>query len=109
MSLLEGGYISDAFPYTTVISALVKKGRMQEANSYCELMIQSDSRLDNVCYNTLIHLRCQEGKLDDALELLNMMEDGGLESDVYTFSILVMVYARWGRLRLRRSRYGPCI
>ena len=99
MSLLEGGYISDAFPYTTVISALVKKGRMQEANSYCELMIQSDSRLDNVCYNTLIHLRCQEGKLDDALELLNMMEEGGLESDEYTFSILVNGLCKMGQIK----------
>ncbi|TVU01400.1 hypothetical protein EJB05_53169, partial [Eragrostis curvula] len=67
LSLLEGGYISDAFPYCTVISALVKKGRMQEANTYCELVIQSGSRFNSVC-SMLQHadspalLRRQDGR-----------------------------------------------
>lgn len=41
------------------------------------------------CYNTLIHLHCQEGKLDDALVLLDIMDEDGLENDECTFSVLV--------------------
>ena len=36
--------------------------------------------------------------MDDALELLNMMEEGGLESDEYTFSILVNGLCKMGQI-----------
>jgi pentatricopeptide repeat protein len=77
---------------------------MEEANTYSELMIQSGFRLDSACYNTLINLRCQEGKLDDAFELLSMMEEGGLESDEYTFSILVNGLCKMGHIEAAQKQ-----
>ncbi|KAL5211621.1 hypothetical protein ABZP36_022468 [Zizania latifolia] len=77
---------------------------MEEANTYCDLMIKNGSRLDSVCYNTLIHLRCQEGKLDDAFELVSMMEEGGLESDEYTFAILVNGLCKMGHIEVAEKQ-----
>lgn len=83
------GFAFDGFAYCMVIAAMIKTGRMQEAEEIFEMMVSSGVRQDLVSYNTLINLYCRQGRLDDALRLLDEIEGEGLECDQYTHTIIV--------------------
>lgn len=83
------GHMYDGFAYCTAISALVKMGKIKEANDCMEQMIGNGIVLDLVSYNTLINLYCKEGKLEAAFKLLDEIEKGGLECDRYTHTIII--------------------
>ncbi|KHN26225.1 Putative pentatricopeptide repeat-containing protein [Glycine soja] len=61
------GFAFDGFAYCMVIAAMIKTGRMQEAEEIFEMM----------------------GRLDDVLRLLDEIEGKGLECDQYTHTIIV--------------------
>ncbi|XP_052113772.1 putative pentatricopeptide repeat-containing protein At4g17915 [Arachis duranensis] len=64
------GYTFDGYAYCTVIAALIKIGRIEEADEIVRLMQHS-------------------GRLDDAMKLLGEIEKEGLECDQYTHTIII--------------------
>ena len=69
------GFAFDGFAYCMVIAAMIKTGRMQEAEEIFEMMVSSGVRQDLVSYNTLINLYCRQGRLDDVLNLFCPVKD----------------------------------
>ncbi|KAH7842776.1 hypothetical protein Vadar_009133 [Vaccinium darrowii] len=85
----EKGYTFDAFAYCTVMGALIKRGRIDEASEFMENMVRDGIELDMVSYNTLINMYCKKGNLEAAYNLLDEIEKGGFECDKYTHTILI--------------------
>ncbi|KAJ7947348.1 Pentatricopeptide repeat-containing protein family [Quillaja saponaria] len=63
----------DAVTYTTVIDALGKKDKMEEATELIMNMLSKGVVPTRVTYRIVIHRYCQIGKVDDLLKLLDMM------------------------------------
>jgi pentatricopeptide repeat protein len=64
--MIDKGYTFDGFAYCTVVSALVKTCRIEEASHYMEGMVTS--------YNAPINLNCKGSKLEVACEILDEMD-----------------------------------
>ncbi|CAN1337253.1 Putative pentatricopeptide repeat-containing protein At4g17915 [Linum perenne] len=83
------GYTYDGFGYCTALSALLKVGKVEEAATFKEEMINNGIELDLVSYNTLMNLSCKEGKVEDAYSLIDEIEKKGFGCDKYTHTIIV--------------------
>ncbi|XP_060672675.1 putative pentatricopeptide repeat-containing protein At4g17915 isoform X3 [Ziziphus jujuba] len=92
------GFTFDGFAYCTVMSALIKTGRIKEANACAEQMMNNGIELDLVSYNTLMYLYCKECNFGAAFKLLDEIQKGGLECDQYTHTILISGLCKAGHI-----------
>uniref|UniRef100_M4EU94 Pentacotripeptide-repeat region of PRORP domain-containing protein n=1 Tax=Brassica campestris TaxID=3711 RepID=M4EU94_BRACM len=69
LSVLDDIYLinkhADVFTYTTLVDALGKKGRIEEATKLTNKMLHKGIDPTPVTYRTVIHRYCQMGKVDD--------------------------------------------
>ena len=63
----------DAVTYTTVVNALRRKGRIDQANELVTRMLGRGLDPTPVTYRTVIHWYCQTGRVEDLLNLLDKM------------------------------------
>ncbi|KAJ6864089.1 hypothetical protein NC651_034811 [Populus alba x Populus x berolinensis] len=68
------GYTFDGFAYCTVVGALVKTCRIEEANHYMERMVNTGIGIEMTSYNAPINLNCKGSKLEVACEILDEMD-----------------------------------
>nr|XP_048328754.1 putative pentatricopeptide repeat-containing protein At4g17915 isoform X3 [Ziziphus jujuba var. spinosa] len=94
----SNGFTFDGFAYCTVMSALIKTGRIKEANACAEQMMNNGIELDLVSYNTLMYLYCKECNFGAAFKLLDEIQKGGLECDQYTHTILISGLCKAGHI-----------
>ncbi|CDY68088.1 BnaCnng57550D [Brassica napus] len=77
LSLLDDMYLinkhADVFTYTTLVDALGKKGRIEEATELMKKMLHKGIDPTPVTYRTVIHRYCQMGKVDDLVAILEKM------------------------------------
>ncbi|GMN54535.1 hypothetical protein TIFTF001_023661 [Ficus carica] len=77
VSLLDDTYLSnkhpDAVTYTTVVNALGRKGRIDEANELVMRMLGRGLDPTPVTYGTVIHWYSQSGRVEDLVKLLDKM------------------------------------
>lgn len=64
---------ADVFTYTTLIDALGKKGRIEEATDLMMKMLKKGLLPTPVTYRTVIHRYCERGQVEDLLKLLEKM------------------------------------
>ncbi|CAG7864284.1 unnamed protein product, partial [Brassica rapa] len=64
---------ADVFTYTTLVDALGKKGRIEEATKLMNKMLHKGIDPTPVTYRTVIHRYCQMGKVDDLVAILEKM------------------------------------
>ncbi|KAK1293846.1 Pentatricopeptide repeat-containing protein [Acorus calamus] len=96
------GIAPDLFAYCTVIGALVKAGKTDEAYDCIERMlnyasVSMEGELDVHCYNTVLNAYCKTGALDEAFKLVGEMVEAGMRTDEYTHTILIDGLCRAGR------------
>ncbi|KAL0442489.1 UNVERIFIED_CONTAM: hypothetical protein Slati_1971600 [Sesamum latifolium] len=77
LSVLDDMYLNNKHPdevtYTTVIDALGRKGRLNEATEMTKKMLHSGLLPTPVTYRSLIHHFCQQCRVDDLLKLMEKM------------------------------------
>jgi pentatricopeptide repeat protein len=83
------GYTFDGFAYCTVVAALVKTGRIEEADEISEKMMSNGLVPDLASYNTIINLLCKQKRFDEVLKLVDEIERQGLKCDQYTHTIII--------------------
>ena len=78
------GFRLDPFVYCTVIGAMLKIGKLEEASELFD-KIEGEFFKDTVFLNNQISFYFKQGNVEEALDLLNQVE----EVDDYTVSILI--------------------
>lgn len=80
----------DHVTYTTVVSALVKVGSMDQARQVLAEMTRTGVPANRITYNILLKGYCQQLQLDKAKELTReMINDAGIEPDVVSYNTLI--------------------
>lgn len=80
----------DHVSYTTVISALVKAGSMDQAREVLAEMLRMGVPANRITYNILLRGYCLQLQIDKARELLKEMSDrAGIEPDVVSYNTLI--------------------
>lgn len=83
--------LPDRITYSTLVSALCKEGRFDEAKKKLLEMIGKDISPDSVLYDTFIHGYCKHGKTSLAVKVLRDMEKKGCKPSTRTYNLLI-----WG-------------
>ncbi|KAG6744573.1 hypothetical protein POTOM_051209 [Populus tomentosa] len=79
------GYTFDGFAYCTVVGALVKTCRIEEASHYMERMVNTGIGIEMTSYNAPINLNCKVYECSGFqfnLVALNTMVDGWCKADL---------------------------
>ncbi|KAI4302861.1 hypothetical protein MLD38_038560 [Melastoma candidum] len=80
----------DHVSYTTVVSALVKAGSMDQAHQVLAEMVRVGVPASRVTYNILLKGYCKQLQIDKAKELLKHMADVvGIEPDAVSYNTLI--------------------
>lgn len=80
----------DHVSYTTVISALVKAGSMDQAREVLAEMLRMALPASRITYNILLKGYCLQLQIDKARDLLKEMSDrAGIEPDVVSYNTLI--------------------
>ncbi|CAN1355636.1 Pentatricopeptide repeat-containing protein At5g46680 [Linum perenne] len=83
------GFTDDGYGYCTVMGALLKVGKVEDAARIEEEMVNDGIEYDLVSYNTVMNLLYKQGKVDDAYSLMDEIKMKGFEGDKYTYTIIV--------------------
>ncbi|KAK4784626.1 hypothetical protein SAY86_018994 [Trapa natans] len=80
----------DHVSYTTVISAMVNTGSMDQAREVLAEMLRVGVPANRITYNVLLKGYCLQLQMDKARELLKEMSHGaGIEPDVVSYNTLI--------------------
>ncbi|KAF7083282.1 hypothetical protein CFC21_087091, partial [Triticum aestivum] len=90
-SFLSKKCLPDRITYTTLMNALCKEGRFEEAKKRLLEMIAKDISPDSVIYDTFIHGYCKHGKTSSAIKVLRDMEKKGFNPSTRSYNLLI-----WG-------------
>lgn len=81
--------------FSLVIKGLCRKKEVQEAKNLLLSMIDAGPPPGNGVFNTIITALSKQGNtMEDAMEVLRMMEGRGLKPDVYTYTVIISGYVR---------------
>ncbi|KAL5200063.1 hypothetical protein ABZP36_021266 [Zizania latifolia] len=83
--------LPDRITYSTLMSALCKEGRFDEAKKKLLEMIGKDISPDSIIYDTFIHGYCKHGKIYLAVKVLRDMDKKGCKPSTRTYNLLI-----WG-------------
>ncbi|MBA0570569.1 hypothetical protein Golob_004203 [Gossypium lobatum] len=92
-SRMLNGAQPDVETLSSLINALCKEKKIEEAITLYKLMIQRDLKPDIVTYSCLIHGSCNSGQCGEATSLLSKMVAEEIVPDVETFNICWMLSA----------------
>ncbi|CAJ1964073.1 unnamed protein product [Sphenostylis stenocarpa] len=67
------GWIHDSAIQTSIVESLLLCGKIQEAETFLDMMGEESLTPDNINYDYLIKCFCQHGRLNKAVHLLNTM------------------------------------
>jgi pentatricopeptide repeat protein len=94
----EGKMKPDSYSFNTVMSALVREGRLGDAESILDLMKENKFSPDATAYNTLLHawIKSDAKNARARVEELyqRMKEDPGAKADLFTMNILLHFYSK---------------
>ncbi|XP_031112554.1 pentatricopeptide repeat-containing protein At3g09650, chloroplastic [Ipomoea triloba] len=80
----------DHVSYTTVISAFVQQGAMEQAQEMLDEMLRVGVPANRITYNILMKGYCQKLQIDKAEELmLEMVNGAGIKPDVVSYNTLI--------------------
>ncbi len=94
------GMIPDTYSYNTVMSALVREGRIVDAEAMIDSMREVGVNPDVTAYNTIIYAWIKSGAKDAIQRVKNvhnrMKEDKNVEADLITMNTLLHFYSKSG-------------
>lgn len=96
----EGKMKPDAYSFNTVSSALVRDGRLEDAENLLKIMKDNEVAPDVTAYNTLLNAWIKSGRKDapKRVECLHrrMKADPDIQPDLFTMNTLLHFYSRTG-------------
>ncbi|XP_066350139.1 LOW QUALITY PROTEIN: pentatricopeptide repeat-containing protein At2g06000-like [Miscanthus floridulus] len=96
--LRDGVCMPNVVTYTSVISGYCKAGRMEDALSVYNDMLESGTRPNTVTYNVLINGYGKASDMESAVSMYRQLILRRCPPDVVTFSSLIDGYCRCGQL-----------
>ncbi|KAL9671621.1 hypothetical protein QQ045_009191 [Rhodiola kirilowii] len=82
-----------------LLDACVESKQYEKFNDLIhELQGKMNVKPDIVTYNTIVKAFCQQGSLDQALSMIDVMDNVGVEADVITFNTLMEAFFKSGRV-----------
>ncbi|XP_021760334.1 pentatricopeptide repeat-containing protein At4g01030, mitochondrial-like [Chenopodium quinoa] len=92
--VLKNGFHCDLYVQTTLLNMYVKNGELIKARAFFDLM----KTWNIVAWNSLISGYSSNGLFDDAVRLLNQMEEEDINPDIMTLNSLLSGYSLNGRI-----------
>ncbi|KAF3782577.1 Pentatricopeptide repeat-containing protein [Nymphaea thermarum] len=89
----RNGYENDICMRTSLVEMYVKHGRLVEARRVFDYMKHRNS----FTWNTLVAGYARNRHIGEALDLLNQMEEEGIQPDLITWNSLISGYSRMGQ------------
>ncbi|GMH17301.1 hypothetical protein Nepgr_019142 [Nepenthes gracilis] len=93
--VVRNGLDYDEYVGTTLLDMYVKTNSLDKAQAVFDLMKNKNI----VAWNSLISGYSSKGRYDNALNLLNQMDQGGFKPDIVTWNALVSGYSLNGQLK----------
>ncbi|XVF15730.1 hypothetical protein REPUB_Repub09cG0180800 [Reevesia pubescens] len=90
--------------FTTILNALYKMGKTEEAEKLWSDMMKTGCELDAACYNVRIS-NFQDGKPEKIKELIDDMSSLGLKPDTISYNYLMTCYCKNGMLDEAKKVY----
>ncbi|CAK9152434.1 unnamed protein product [Ilex paraguariensis] len=103
-NMKENGMERTTITYTTVMDALYKKGRADEAEKIWDEMVHRGCELDVGAYNVRL-FNLQGGDPENVKGLIEEMSIAGLKPDTISYNYLMTCYCRNGRLDEAKKVY----
>lgn len=97
-SSISKSCLPDRITYSTLMNALCKEGRFDEAKKKLVEMIGKDISPDSVIYDTFIHGYCMHGKTSLAIKVLRDMEKRSCNPSTRSYNLLI-----WGFQEKQKS------
>ncbi|XP_054820160.1 pentatricopeptide repeat-containing protein At3g02650, mitochondrial-like [Prosopis cineraria] len=85
-------------PYSAVIQALCRIKDVGAAKQLVLKMIADGPPPGNAVFNYVITGYSKTGEMEQALEMMKLMETRGLRPDVYTYTVVISAYANGGEM-----------
>ncbi|XVF62009.1 hypothetical protein PTKIN_Ptkin08bG0182000 [Pterospermum kingtungense] len=93
-----------AVTFTTILNALYKQGKEEEAEKLWSEMMKNGCELDVACYNVRI-MNYQGGEPQKVKELIDEMSTLGLKPDTISYNYLMTCYCKNGMLDEAKKVY----
>lgn len=100
----EKGVEITAVTFTTILGALYKKGKSEEAEKYWNEMVKKGCEIDVAAYNVRI-MCAQGGEPENVMALINEMSNAGLKPDTISYNYLMTCYLKNGMMDEAKAVY----
>ncbi|KAL6990528.1 hypothetical protein U1Q18_042263 [Sarracenia purpurea var. burkii] len=92
------GWIHDSTIQNAIVQGLLARGKVQEAVSFLDRMIEKDLIPENILYDNLIKGFCGYGRVEKAVDLLNVMLKKGNIPSSSSYDSLIQDSCNCGKL-----------
>ncbi|KAF8406407.1 hypothetical protein HHK36_008494 [Tetracentron sinense] len=93
-----------AIAFTTILDALYKKGKINEAQQIWKKMTETGCSLDVAAYNVRL-MHAQQGNPEDVLALIEEMNSAGIKPDTISYNYLLTCYCKHGMIEEAKKVY----
>lgn len=100
----EKGIEITTITFTTILDALYKKGRSEDAEKIWDQMVKKGCVPDVTAYNVKV-MNAHGGKPEDVKALIDEMVEAGLKPDTITRNYLMTCYCKSGMMEAARKVY----
>lgn len=90
--------------FTSVLSALYKKEKIEEAEKLWDRMVENGCEVDVVAYNVKI-MHAQGGNPENVMALIDAMSNAGLKPDTISYNYLMTCYCKSGMMDEAKKVY----
>ncbi|KAL8110140.1 uncharacterized protein LOC141675045 isoform X2 [Apium graveolens] len=97
--MIEKGILPDVFTYNAIIQVLCNLNRWEEVKLLIKQMIDDMNIYPTArTFNIMVDASLKSGKMDDAKELIEMMNERGQYPNIETYNALLQAYCSHGQL-----------
>ncbi|WOH10318.1 hypothetical protein DCAR_0729785 [Daucus carota subsp. sativus] len=100
----ERGVEVTVVTFTTILHALYKKGRVDEAERLWSEMTGKGFVPDTGAYNVRV-MNAQDGKVEDLVKMIEEMKEAGVKPDTITYNYLMTCYCKNGMIDEAKKVY----
>lgn len=100
----EKGVEITAVTFTTILGALYKNGKSEEAEKYWNEMVKKGCEIDVAAYNVRI-MYAHGGEPESVMALINEMSNAGLKPDAISYNYLMTCYLKNGMMDEAKAVY----
>lgn len=100
----EEGVEITAVTFTTILDALYKQGKSEEAEKLWDVMVKNGCEIDVAAHNVRI-MNAQGGEPENVKALINEISNAGLRPDTISYNYLMTCYCKSGMMDEAKKVY----